>query len=204
MPTRPAPKQRRAIPALTAGVAMLLIAGAAAIWWFGAPAVIEQAASIGGPFTLQDGSGQTVTDRSFRGKYMLVYFGYTFCPDVCPTTLNDVAQALDKMGQAADRVQPLFITVDPARDTPAVVRQYAAAFTPRLTGLTGTPEQIAAVARDYRVYYAPHRTGPNPGDYTMDHSSILYLMNPDGRFVGIIRADEGADQIAADLRKDLS
>ena len=177
---------------------------ALAIWVFGAPAPLRQAAAIGGPFTLEDGAGKTVTDLNFRGKYMLVYFGYTFCPDVCPTTLNDVAQALDKLGPRQDRIQPLFITVDPARDTPAVVQQYAAAFSPRLIGLTGTPDQVAAVAREYRVYYAPHKTGPNPGDYTMDHSSILYLMDPSGQFVGIVRADEGPDKMAADLAAFLS
>ncbi len=203
MPNKPTP-QRRIVPLIGAGAAGLLIVLAAAIWVFGAPAPVRQAAAIGGPFTLEDGAGKTVTDGSYRGKYMLVYFGYTFCPDVCPTTLNDVAQALDKLGPKQDRIQPLFITVDPARDTPAVVQQYAAAFSPHLVGLTGTPDQIAAVAHEYRVYYAQHKTGPNPGDYTMDHSSILYLMDPSGQFIGIIRADEGADKMAADLATYLS
>lgn len=156
---------------------------------------------IGGPFTLTSGNGKTVTSNDLRGKFLLVYFGYTFCPDVCPTTLSDVAQALDKLGPTADRVQPLFITIDPARDTQPVIRQYTAAFTPRLEGLTGSAEQIAAVAKEYRVYYAPHRTGPNPDDYTMDHSSVLYVMGPNGKFVGVIRADEGPDAIARDLAK---
>jgi protein SCO1/2 len=102
---------------------------------------------VGGPFTLENADGQTVTDRDFRGKYMLVYFGYTYCPDVCPTTLNAVADALDKLGNKADRLQPLFVTVDPRRDTPAVMKQYTAAFTPRLEGLTGTPAEIAAAAK---------------------------------------------------------
>ncbi len=204
MPTSTGRPRGRLLPAVAGGAAGLLIVLAAAIWLFGAPAAIQQAGGIGGPFTLEDGAGKTVTDKTFRGKYLLVYFGYTFCPDVCPTTLNDVAQAMDKLGGKADRVQPVFITVDPARDTASVVQKYAAAFSPRLEGLTGTADQIATVAHEYRVYYAPHKTGPNPGDYTMDHSSILYLMNPDGQFAGILRADEGADQIAADLEKDLS
>ena len=135
---------------------------------------------------------------------MLVYFGYTFCPDVCPTTLNSVADALDKMGAKADRMQPLFITVDPKRDTPAVVKQYAAAFSPRLVGLTGSPEQIAAAAKAYRVYYAEHRTGPGPDDYSMDHSSVLYLMGPDGRFIAPLRADQTGAEMAAALEKLLS
>ena len=157
--------------------------------------------SIGGPFTLENGSGKTVTDRDFRGKYMLVYFGYTFCPDVCPTTLNAVADAMDKLGPAASRVQPVFITVDPKRDTPGVVKQYAAAFGPNIIGLTGTPQEIAAAAKEYRVYYAEHRTGTGPNDYAMDHSSVLYLMGPDGTFVAPIRADESGAEMAANLKK---
>jgi protein SCO1/2 len=159
---------------------------------------------VGGPFTLENADGQTVTDRDFRGKYMLVYFGYTYCPDVCPTTLNAVADALDKLGNKADRLQPLFVTVDPRRDTPAVMKQYTAAFTPRLEGLTGTPAEIAAAAKEYHVYYAEHRTGPGPNDYSMDHSSILYLMAPDGRFIAPIRADETGAEMAADLNKLMS
>jgi protein SCO1 len=156
---------------------------------------------IGGPFTLLDGNGQTVTDKDFRGKYMLVYFGYTFCPDVCPTTLNAVADAMDKLGPAASRIQPLFITVDPKRDTPAVVKQYAAAFGPKIEGLTGTPEEIAEVAKEYRVYYAEHRTGSGPNDYSMDHSSVLYLMGPNGDFVAPVRADQSGEEIAVNLKK---
>ncbi len=192
--------KRILLPAL----AGLLVVAGLAIWVFGAPAPLGQAEAIGGPFTLTDPAGKTVTDADFRGRFMVVYFGYTYCPDVCPTTLADLGQALDKLGARADAVRPVFVTIDPARDTPAVIGPYAAAFSPRLVGLTGTAEQIAAVAREYRVYYAPHKTGPNPGDYTMDHSSILYVMDKAGHFAGIIRADEGADAMAADLAKYLS
>jgi protein SCO1/2 len=156
---------------------------------------------IGGPFTLRDGSGNPVTDKDFRGKYMLVYFGYTFCPDVCPTTLNAVAEALDKLGPAASRIQPLFITVDPKRDTPAVVKQYTAAFGPSIEGLTGTLDEIATVTKEYRVYYAEHRTGLGPNDYSMDHSSVLYLMGPNGGFIAPVRADQSGDEMAANLKK---
>jgi cytochrome oxidase Cu insertion factor (SCO1/SenC/PrrC family) len=187
---------RRAV--LTGIVAAGAILGAGAVWLVGSPGTAG-AVSIGGPFTLTDESGKTVTDRDFRGKWLLVYFGYTYCPDVCPTTLNEVAEALTDLGAKADRVTPVFITIDPRRDTPKVVGQYAAAFSPRLVGLTGTAEQIAKVAREYRVYYAPHRTGPGPDDYTMDHSSLLYLMGPDGGFVAPIRADQAANELAADL-----
>jgi protein SCO1/2 len=197
---------RRAAPWL-AGilVVLLLISGGGMIWLVQQPT--DEAApggvSIGGPFALTDGTGRAVTDRDYRGRDMLVYFGYTFCPDVCPTTLSDVAAALDKLGPRAADVQPLFITVDPKRDTPEVVGKYAAAFSPRLVGLTGTPAQIKSVAAEYRVYYAEHRTGPGPNDYAMDHSSILYLMGPDGAFITPIRADAGPDVIAAELAKRL-
>ena len=203
MPSSPKSSPRRLLPLAVGVVAVLLLVGAAAIYSVGNPtqSPVTQAVSIGGPFTLTNAQGKSVTNADFRGRYMLVYFGYTFCPDVCPTTLNDVAQALDKLGTKADRLQPLFITVDPARDTPAVMSQYTASFTPRLEGLTGTQAQIATVAKEYRVYYAQHSTGPNPDDYLMDHSSILYVMGPDGGFLGIIRADEGPDAIARDLSK---
>jgi protein SCO1 len=178
-------------------VAVLLLATGSFLWLSGS----GTASLVGGPFVLEDGNGKPVTDRDFRGKYMLVYFGYTFCPDVCPTTLNEVTDALDRLGPKAARLQPIFITIDPKRDTPAVVKQYTAAFTPHLLGLTGTPEQIADVAKSYRVYYAENRTGPGPNDYSMDHSSILYLMGPDGKFIAPIRADEDGAQMATDIAK---
>ncbi len=199
-----APPSPRRLPfslLISAAILVVLLAGTT-IWLLGAPH--SAADDIGGPFQLTSGDGKTVTHQSFRGKYMLVYFGYTFCPDVCPTTLGDVADALDKLGPKADRLQPLFITVDPARDTPAVVQQYAAAFTPRLEGLTGTQQQIEAVARKYKVYYARHNTGPGPNDYAMDHSSILYLMGPDGRFIAPIRADQDGAAMAADISRHLT
>ena len=181
-------------------VALLLLGTGAFLWLNGEAG----GPTVGGPFTLVSGDGHTVTDRDFRGKYLLVYFGYTYCPDVCPTTLNAVAGALDKLGSTADRLQPLFITIDPRRDTPAVVKQYAAAFSPRLLGLTGTPAEIAAVAKEYHVYYAEHRTGPGPNDYSMDHSSIIYLMGRDGRFIAPIRADGTSAEMAAEIGKLMS
>ena len=182
-------------------VAVMLLAAGGYLFLSGSqPAAL----SVGGPFSLIDGDGNPVTDQTWHGKYLLVYFGYTFCPDVCPTTLSNVADAMDKLGTKADRIQPLFITVDPKRDTPAVVKQYAAAFGPRIIGLTGSPEQIAAAAKAYRVYYAEHRSGPGPDDYSMDHSSVLYLMGPDGRFVAPVRADQDGPEIAAALKKLMS
>jgi protein SCO1/2 len=194
-------KSNRILCATMGLLLAILLVGAGGFMWLSSSGGGAGGLGIGGPFTLQGGNGQQVTDKDYRGKYMLVYFGYTFCPDVCPTTLNAVADALDKMGPAAVRIQPLFITVDPKRDTPEVVKQYAAAFGPRIEGLTGTPEEIAAVAKEYRVYYAEHRTGPGPNDYSMDHSSVLYLMSPTGEFIAPVRADQSGDEIAANLRK---
>jgi len=202
-PPAPSPLSRRSFAIALAGILVaLLLLGTGGFLWVkqdsGGPA-------LGGPFALLDGNGKTVTDRDFRGKYMLVYFGYTFCPDVCPTTLNEVADAMDRLGpKKADRVQPVFITVDPKRDRPEVLKHYVAAFGPRVIGLTGTPEDIAKVAKEYRVYYAEHRTGGGPDDYTMDHSSILYLMGPNGQFLAPIRADESGAQMAANLAKLIS
>ncbi len=198
---RNADDRRRAklmLPFAMAGLVLaLLLFGAGLFIWLRGSA----GAAIGGPFALQDGSGRTITPGNFAGKYMLVYFGYTYCPDVCPTTLNEVAAALDQLGPKAARIQPLFITVDPQRDTPAVVKQYAAAFTPQLMGLTGTPEEIAKVEREYHVYAAKHVTGPGSNDYTMDHSSFLYLMGPSGRFIAPIEAGLPAPELAKTLAR---
>jgi len=157
----------------------------------------QSPASIGGPFSLVDENGNAVTDRTYRGKWLLVYFGYTFCPDACPTALNAVAAALDALGPDAARVQPLFITIDPDRDTPAVMKDYVAAFDKRIVGLTGTPQQIAAAAKAYRVYY--QRVGSG-SDYTMDHTVLLYIMDPDGQFSGFLAHDLTASQIAGKLK----
>ncbi len=188
-----------ALPYAVIGVLLaVLMFSVAAYMWFGD----GSQTAIGGPFTLENAQGQAVTDRNFRGKYMLVYFGYTYCPDVCPTTLQSIANAMDAMGPKAAQVVPIFITVDPWRDTPAVVGRYAAAFSPRLVGLTGTPEEIAKVEREYHVYAAKHETG-NGGEYSMDHSSVIYLMDRDGRFVAPV--EEGApQQMAADISRLMS
>src|SRR6267142_4022552 len=130
--------------------------------------------TIGGPFTLIAPDGTTVTDQTFRGKWLLVYFGYTFCPNTCPMTLNEIATALEKLGADAATLKPLFITVDPQRDTREVLEQYTRSFDPRIVGLTGSPQQIDAVAKEYGAYWAAHKTGPGAEDYVMDHSSYLY------------------------------
>ncbi len=146
---------------------------------------IEQAGlpKIGGPFTLVNQDGKTVTEVDFLGSHMLVYFGYTYCPDVCPTSLSAMAGALDILGPKADKITPVFITVDPERDDPAALKSYIEHFHPRLVGLTGSVEQVKAAAKAYKAYYAKSGDGYNDGEYAMDHSSITYLMGPDGLFV---------------------
>ena len=141
---------------------------------------------VGGPFALVDHTGRPVTDATWRGRWMLVYFGYTYCPDVCPTELQTIAAALDALGKQAAQVAPIFITIDPERDTPGHLAEYVKLFDDRLVGLTGTPEQIAAVARAYRVYYAKVTPNDSAG-YLMDHSSFLYLMGPDGTLRALFR-----------------
>jgi protein SCO1 len=156
--------------------------------------------AIGGPFTLSTPDGTTVTDGTYRGKWLLVYFGYTFCPSSCPATLLAVTAALEELGQDAAQVQALFITVDPQRDTPNVMRQYIESFDPRIVGLTGTPQQIAAAAQEYGAYYVQHSTGASPDDYVVDHSTYLYVMDPLGKFVLAFEADTSGDRIADALR----
>jgi protein SCO1/2 len=163
-----------------------------------------RAVTIGGPFTLTAPDGATVTERTYRGKWLLVYFGFTFCPNVCPTTLLEIATALAKLGPDAERVQPLFITVDPQRDSREVVKAYTESFDARILGLTGTPDQIAAVTREYGAYAVVHRTGPGPDDYVIDHSSYVYLMDPQGRFVRGFEAETPGEQLAEALRPFLS
>jgi protein SCO1/2 len=162
-------------------------------------------AAIGGPFALTDHTGRAVTDADFKGAHMLVYFGFTFCPDVCPTTLQTVGLALDRLGALADRVRPVFVTVDPERDSPAVLGEYVRHFHPRLVGLTGSAAQIAAIAKAYRLYYAeaPASDGGGPDDYTMDHSSILYLIGPDGVFVTHFAHGTSAEALARGLSEHL-
>ena len=140
-------------------------------------------AAIGGPFTLTNHKGQRVTDKDFRGKYMLVFFGFTFCPDVCPTGLQIMTAALEQLGEKAKNITPVLISVDPERDTPEQLAQYVSSFHPSLVGLTGTPEEVQAAARAYRVYYKKVKDERMPGDYTVDHTSIIYLMDPKGEFV---------------------
>jgi protein SCO1 len=160
------------------------------------------ASAIGGPFRLTDQSGRTVTDADLRGKWSLVYFGYTHCPDACPTTLNDIAIALEDLGPKRDAVRPVFITVDPERDTREVLKSYVTSFDAPILALTGTPEEIAQAAKGYRVYYAKHPEAG--GDYSMDHSSVIYVMDPEGRFTASFTHESTPEQIAERLKKLLA
>ena len=155
-------------------------------------------AKVGGHFRLIDQYGKTRTDADFRGKFMLVYFGYTYCPDICPTTLGVMADALDKMPNA-DRVVPIFITIDPARDKAEVIGRYLKAFGPRFVGLTGDAKAVAAAAEVYRVYYAKRPL--KGGGYAMDHSSYIYLMGPDGKFITVFDETVGPDGLRKALAK---
>jgi cytochrome oxidase Cu insertion factor (SCO1/SenC/PrrC family) len=164
---------------------------------------MEQVATpaIGGPFNLVDGDGKPVSNADFRGKLMLIYFGYTHCPDACPTALQDMADALDKVGpDAAQQIAPIFITIDPERDTVGYIKGYAEQFDPRLVGLTGSADQVAAAARAYRVYF---RKSTQDADYLMDHSSIIYLMGRDGKFLGHFTHQTSPEQMAAAIKKSL-
>jgi cytochrome oxidase Cu insertion factor (SCO1/SenC/PrrC family) len=161
-------------------------------------------ALVGGAFTLTDSSGKRVTDQDYRGKYTLVFFGFTSCPDICPAGLQLMAGALEKLGPKAQRITPIFISVDPERDTPEKLATYVKNFDPRLVGLTGTPEEIAAVAKAYKVYYAKVPNKENSSDYTMDHTSIIYVMDPKGEFVTHFTPSTSVDELASRLDKLLS
>lgn len=147
------------------------------------PPESEGSALIGGAFSLSDAEGNAVTDADFRGRYMLVYFGFTHCPDICPTTLLIMKNALSQLGEKQQDVVPIFISLDPARDTPRVMQQYISNFGPRLVGLTGTAEEVKTAADAYRVYFSKVRVEDSASDYLIDHSGFIYLMDKKGRYV---------------------
>jgi protein SCO1/2 len=155
------------------------------------------AADIGGPFSLTDQDGKKVTDADYAGQWKLVFFGFTYCPDVCPTTLSRISLTLKALGPLGDKLHPLFITIDPERDTPEILKSYIDAFDKRITGLTGTPDEIAAVAKEYRAFY---EKVPQGDTYTMNHSTVIYVMRPDGRYETLLRYDDTPDEMAAKLK----
>jgi protein SCO1 len=168
------------------------------LWLMGGLRQVTAPSAIGGPFQLTDQTGQTVTEKSMLGRPTLVFFGFTHCPDVCPTTLFEMSEVLKAMGKDADRVNAYYISVDPERDTQAVMKEYLSSFDPRLKGLTGSPEQVAKVMSEYRVY--SKKVPLKDGDYTMDHTALIYLMDRDGKFVAPFNINQKPEQAASDLK----
>ncbi|WP_229736218.1 SCO family protein [Novosphingobium endophyticum] len=162
-----------------------------------------EGAAIGGPFTLVDKNDKTVTWDQFKGKWRMVYFGYTFCPDACPMDVQAMMRGFNLFDEAhpaeAAEVQPIFISIDPARDTPEIVGQWTSAFGPRLLGLTGTPEQVKTAADAFVAYY--QKGTDTPGGYLMDHSRIVYLMDPNGKPIAMLPVDKGPEAVSAELAK---
>jgi protein SCO1/2 len=195
-PSRSAIDRRLLFPLLVFAVGLAALAVAAFVTLRDADA--PPASSIGGPFTLTASNGQTVTDKDFRGEPTLVFFGYTHCPDVCPATLFEMSEVLRALGPAK-KAAALFITVDPERDTPAVMKDYLSSFDPRIVGLTGSREAVDPVLKEFRVY--SRKVQGEGADYTMDHTALIYLMDKQGRFVRPFRLDRRPAEAAAELSK---
>jgi protein SCO1/2 len=171
------------------------------LWLTGGFRGMAATASIGGPFQLTDQAGQSVTDKTLQGKPTLMFFGFTHCPDICPTSLFEISEVLRAMGTDADRVNALFVSVDPERDTAPVMKDYLSSFDPHLKGLTGNPDAVAKVISDYRVY--AKKVPLKDGDYTMDHTALIYLMDRDGKFVSPFNLKRKPEEAAADLKRYL-
>jgi protein SCO1 len=180
------------------------LAGALALFaavWVTLPQEATRPSLVGGAFKLVDQNGRAVTDQDFKGRPFIVFFGFTNCPDICPTTLFEMSEVLKRLGPDADKTAALFISVDPERDTPEKLKDYVSSFHPRIVGLTGTPEEIAAVEKEYRVY--AKKVPLKDGDYTMDHSAVVYLMDKQGRFIAPFNLKKSADEAASDLKRYL-
>lgn len=158
-------------------------------------------ALVGGPFALTDHTGKRVTEKDFAGRHMLILFGFTFCPDICPSGLQVMAAALDKLGKKGERLVPIFISLDPERDTPQQLAQYVASFHPRLIGLTGTLEEVDKAAKAYRVFYKKVRDEKSTAAYTIDHTALIYLMGPDGAYVAHFNHATQLDTLADRIGK---
>jgi protein SCO1/2 len=193
----------RILVATGAFVAGLVLCVSIVLLVYGRPPVpsMPKAAAMGGPFTLTDQNGRTVTDKDFLGKPLLVFFGFTHCPDFCPTTMFEVAEIIRALGRDSDRVRALFITIDPERDTPEALKAYVSSFDPYISAATGDPETIAAVAKSYRAIY--RKVPLAEGGYTMDHTIIVYLMGKDGRFITPFSLKRTTAQSAEELRKHI-
>ncbi|MCW6508005.1 SCO family protein [Lichenifustis flavocetrariae] len=174
----------------------LLLSVTALVLLLQPPSAVGGRAAIGGPFALIDQDGRPVTEASLEGEPSLLFFGYTHCPDVCPTTLNDMSQMLDALGRDK-KAQGIFVTVDPERDTPAVLKDYLSNFDPRIKAFTGTPEAIAAMEKSYKVY--AKKVSSTDGSYSMDHTAIVYLMDKEGRFVNAFNLEQSPKNAAAEF-----
>ncbi len=162
----------------------------------GQPVQSSGTALIGGPFSLMGEGGKTVTDKDFRGRHMLVFFGFTNCPNICPAELQVMSQALDRLGDKAKELVPVFITLDPERDTPEAVARYVKSFGEEFVGLSGSPESVAAAAKAYRVAYSKIANKDSPADYSIDHSALVYLMGPDGTYLDHIAYGTSPEKMA--------
>ena len=191
----------RPLVIVTAFTASLLIGLLVMLWAMGGVKGVTAPAAIGGPFQLTDQSGATVTEKNLQGKPSLIFFGFTHCPDVCPTALFEMSEILRAMGGDADRVNAYFISVDPERDNKEAIKDYLSSFDPHLKGLTGDPDSIARALSAYRVY--AKKVPLKDGDYTMDHTALTYLMDRDGRFVAPFNLNRKPEEAAADLKKYL-
>lgn len=185
----------------TAFAASLVVGLLVLFWAMGGVSKVAQPAAIGGPFQLTDQNGKAVTDKSLKGKPTLIFFGYTHCPDVCPTSLFEMSEVLRALGKDADKVNAVFISVDPERDTPATMKDYLSSFDPHLEGLSGDPAETAKVITSYRVY--AKKVPTKDGDYTMDHTALIYLMDREGRFVSPFNLKRTPEEAAADLKRYL-
>lgn len=185
---------------------VVLSALGAYLWTDGARLLISTKSAnplISGKFSLVDHNGRTVTDADYNGKWRLMFFGFTHCPDVCSTTLNTMAVVMGKLGSKANKIVPLFVSVDPARDKPAVLKEYVLAFHPRMIGLSGSDAQVEAAAKAFRVYYGKASGAGNTENYLVDHSAIVFLMDTEGRFSKVFSHNTDIEKIVSEIRQRL-
>src|SRR5947209_2866363 len=191
----------RPLVVVAAFAASLVIGLVVVLWMLGGLRGVTAPAAIGGPFRLTDQAGQTVTEKSLQGKPTLIFFGFTHCPDVCPTSLFEISEVLRAMGKDTDRVNAYFISIDPERDTAAAMKDYLSSLRPHLKGLTGDPDAVAKVISGFRVY--AKKVPLKDGDYTMDHTALIYLMDREGKFVAPFNLKRTPEAAAADLKRYL-
>ena len=191
----------RPLVIVTAFATSLLVGLLVVLWAMGGVRGVTAPAAIGGPFQLTDQAGATVTEKDLQGRPTLIFFGFTHCPDVCPTSLFEISEILRAMGKDADKVNAWFISVDPERDNATAMKDYLSSFDPHLRGLTGDPAAVEKVIKEYRVY--AKKVPLKDGDYTMDHTALIYLMDRDGRFVSPFNMNRKPDEAAADLKRYL-